>query len=118
MAYTFGFTNPAYDDYDDLWTDDEVREAVMEECSKAVADMGSDAYEPDFGGPYDDEWFDGLSEDRQYELTAAAHELGIQNVAERETSRIMSDFRDVLAGRYNEAESKLIDGTSVFLSEQ
>lgn len=117
MSYTFGFANPEYENYDDLYGEDDVRHAVREECVKAVADLGSDGYEPEFPASVNDvnAWLSAMDDDAVYDEVGAAHERGIESVSWRETSRIMADFYDVLAGTNEDATSKLPDGTSIYL---
>lgn len=107
MGYTFGFANPEYGSYDDLPCEEDVRLAVQEECEKAVADLGSDAYEPEFPA-----FVDG---DVAADEIGKAHDRAIKRAALRETSRIMADFHGVLAGTSEDATSELPGGCAIHL---
>lgn len=117
MGYTFGFANPEYGSYDDLPCEEDVRLAVQEECEKAVADLGSDAYEPEFPAFVHDveSWLGAMDGDVAADEIGKAHDRAIKRAALRETSRIMADFHGVLAGTSEDATSELPGGCAIHL---
>lgn len=120
-CYTLSFPSLAEaGPYEWLNGEDEIREAVAEECEKDISDLGSDGYDlvyPDWAPKPIGIWLDSLPDHELETITMRAHEAGIKYAAAPHVERIMADFGNVLSGFEVDNTSKLPSGVTIALTE-